>query len=176
MDIGVMGINTFAMTFCKHWISAGHKIVFADLPGQFDIFKKVSTLGLSVSVTTPDQLASLTEIIVLGVEHHNLEKSIGLMGHVSKKIVVDLVADTGTPAHQSSFVEIQKLLPDVKVVKLTSVYPHHLHQPSGNKQVIYSYSNDQLAQRMVRWSILGSGYRMVDVDNGIHEVVDKKAN
>ncbi|MEZ4972972.1 MAG: NAD(P)-binding domain-containing protein [Cyclobacteriaceae bacterium] len=176
MDIGVMGINAFAKTFCKHWIRSGHKIVFADLPGQSDIFKKVSTLGSEVSVTTPDQLASLAEIIVLAVEHHDLEKAIGLMGHVSKKIVVDLVTDPGASAQPNSFFEIQRLLPEVKVVKLTDVYPDHLHQSTDDKQVIYSYSNDQLAQRMVRWSIEGSGYHMIDVDNRNHKAAKTKVN
>jgi predicted dinucleotide-binding enzyme len=174
MDIGVFGINTFAMTFCKHWIQAGHKILYADLPGRLENYHKISKLGPGVSVTTPGQIALLAEIIVLAIDYGDLKESIKSMGPIRQKIVVDLVAATATPFHWNSFFEIQKQLPEVKVVKLTHDYP--LHHSTQSEQVIFSYCNDQLAQRMVRWSIEGSGYQMIEVNDWNQTAADRKVN
>ena len=167
MEIGVIGLNEFSKDLCKHWISRGHKILFADLHLYSGGYAFAEELGPQVSLTLPEKAAKLSEIVVLSVPMKHLETAIQSIGDVKQKIVVDLVDETKADKNSklSSFQEIKRLLPEAKVVKVTSEYPFHLFQQTPqNPETLYSYSNDHLAQRMVRWCLDGAGYKMIDLN------------
>lgn len=172
MEIGVIGTNEFVIALCKHWIGKGHKILFADLHLYSNGYALAENLGPQVTFSLPAKMARQAEIIVLGVQPQNLHAAVESLGSVKQKIIIDLITEEKTDGDEpslsfnSSFEEIQKLLPEAKVVKITPDYPHHLLHSNFSKQdTLYSYSNDQLAQRMVRLFIDGTGYKMVDLQN-----------
>jgi predicted dinucleotide-binding enzyme len=167
MEIGVIGLNDFSKDFCKHWIARGHEILFADLHLYSSGYVFAEELGPQVSHCLPEQVARQAEIIVLAVPMKDLEAAIKSLGDVKQKIVVDLVDEKqgDTSARLSSFQVIKQMLPETKVVKVTPDYPFHLTQPKSNgPETLYSYSNDHLAQRMVRWFLDGLHYKMIDLN------------
>jgi predicted dinucleotide-binding enzyme len=165
MEIGVIGLNEFSKDFCKHWIARGHKILFADLHVYSAGYSVAEELGPNVTLMLPEKVARQAEILVLSVPMKHLAAAIKALGDVKQKIVIDLVIEKQSDegAKLSSFQEIQQLLPEAKVVKVTAEYPFHLHQ-SNAPETLYFYSNDHLAQRMVRWFVDGSGYKLIDLN------------
>jgi predicted dinucleotide-binding enzyme len=167
MEIGVIGLNDFSKEFFKHWIVRGHDILFADVHLHSSEYGFAEVLGPQVSHCLPEQISRQAEIIVLAVPMKYLEAAIRSLGSVKQKIVVDLVDEKqgDTSAKLSSFQVIKQMLPEAKVVKVTPDYPFHLNQPKSNgPETLYSYSNDHLAQRMVRWFLNGSHYKMIDLN------------
>ncbi|HEU5289536.1 MAG TPA: NAD(P)-binding domain-containing protein [Cyclobacteriaceae bacterium] len=166
MEIGVIGLNEFSKRLCEHWISRGHKILFADLHLYSGGYAFAEKLGPQVSLSLPEKVARQAEIIVLSVSMKHLESVILSLGDIKQKIVVDVVEEkkSDQDLKLSSFQEIKRLLPEAKVVKVTSDYPFHLFKQDSSKQTLYVYSNDQLAQRMVRWCMDGNGYKMIDLN------------
>ena len=163
-------MNEFSKDLCKHWIARGHKILFADLHLYSGGYAFAEELGPSVTLSLPEKVARQAEIIVLAVPMKQVETAIQTLGNVKQKIVVDLVDEKHGDAKLSSFQLITRLLPEAKVVKVTSEYPFHLYSPDSNRtEILYFYSNDQLAQRMVRWFVDGSGYKMIDLN--IHTIL-----
>lgn len=168
MEIGVIGMNDYAKAFCKHWIKRGHKILFADLHLYSGGYALAEELGSNVSLTLPEKVARQAEIIVLAVPSKHLLTAIEGLDGLKQKIVVDLIIEDQESRAiypKSSYEEIQQHLPEAKVVKVTPDFPNHLYQLDAEKNTLYSYSNDQLAQRMVRWFLDGSGYNMIDLQN-----------
>jgi len=94
----------------------------------------------------------------------NLETAVAAIGDIQQKIVVDLILEQPDRAsHGSSFREIQRLLPEAKVVKITPDYPYQFSDEAV-PNILYFYSNDRLAHRMVRWVVDGAGYKMIDIN------------
>lgn len=166
MEIGVIGLNEFSKNLCKHWISRGHRILFADLHLYSGGYAFAEELGPQVTLSLPEKVARQAEIIVLSVPMKHLESAIQSLGDVKQKIVVDVVEEkkSDKDLKLSSFQEIKRLLPEAKVVKVTTEYPFHLIKPDENKETLYFYGNDHLAQRMVRWCLDGNGYKMIDLN------------
>ena len=171
MEIGVIGINEYAKQFCKHWIKRGHKILFADLDRCAPSYSSASSLGPEVTLTWPETVARNAEIIVLAVHPHWVYAAIRGLGEIRHKVILDIILDEGEgrnsdPPFSSTFKEIQKLLPEAKVVKITPDFPQNLFQPEyPSTDNLYSYSNYHLAQRMVRWFMDGSGYQIIELES-----------
>jgi predicted dinucleotide-binding enzyme len=165
MEIGVIGMNEYARNLCRHWVRNGHKIFIADLhlsPGGYAFAEE---LGQGASLDNPQKVARQAEVLVLAVPLKHLQPTLESL-HVQHKIVIDMVVETpsNAGAAENSFQMIRQALPDAKVVKVTSRYPWYLlHIDSSDAEILYSYSDDDLAQRMVRVYIDGSGYRMIDL-------------
>jgi predicted dinucleotide-binding enzyme len=167
MEIGVIGLNEFSKGLCKHWIARGHRILFADLHLYSGGYAFAEELGPQVTLSLPEKVARQAEIIVISVPLKHLETAILSLGDVKQKIVIDLVDETKADVNSrlSSFQLIKQLLPEAKIVKVTREYPFHLFKAdAGSKETLYVYGNDQLAQRMVRWSMDGNGYKMIDLN------------
>jgi predicted dinucleotide-binding enzyme len=165
MEIGIIGLNEISEAFCKHWLKRGHQIFYGDLSLYSAQYVQAEKLGSKVTLVLPEKLVSLSEVIVLAVAHNRLHDAIGSLGEVKQKIIIDLTDEpTGQRMYKSSFEEIKRLLPETKVVRVTNTYPHHLQlKKVDHGKPLYSYSNDNLAQRMVRWFVDGSGYKMIDL-------------
>lgn len=165
MEIGVIGINDFTEACCKHWIKNGHSILFADLYSYARSYEAAEKLGSEVTLTWPGKVARQAEIIVLAVPLHNLYAAINGLGEVKHKIILDLVVEG--ECHNStlsSFEEIQNLLPESKVVKISADFPHRFYLPEPpSPETFYSYSNDHVAQRLIRWFMEGSGLKIIDL-------------
>ena len=168
MEIGVIGMNEFAKTLCNHWIRRGHKILFADLNLYSNGYTIAEKLGNQVSLTLPEKVGRQAEVIVLAVPMKTLPLAARALGSVQHKIVIDLIKEEkeGLDGDRrwSSFLEIQNLLPGAKIVKVTPEYPVHLYKQESSDSTLYFYSNDHLAQRMVRWFVDGSGFKMIDLN------------
>jgi predicted dinucleotide-binding enzyme len=163
MEIGVIGMNEFAGTLCKHWISRGHRILFADLNLYSKGYSIAEKLGKQVSLTLPEKVGRQAEVIVLAVTMKTLPLAARALGPIQHKIVIDLIKEEIDQEYKlSSFQEIQNLLPGAKIVKVTPDYPIH-YKPDPSDSILYFYSNDHLAQRMVRWFVDGSGFRLIDL-------------
>ena len=166
MEIGVIGLNQNAYMLCKHWLKGGHKIFFADLHLYSKNYAIAESLGPNVTLSPPDRAARKSEFIVLAVASRKIATAVRQLGDIQQKIVVDLVNEDYRQPNESTFNQIQLALPEAKVVKLTNDYPLNILYPkSEGSKVLYSYSNDRLAQRLVNWSIAGSGYKMIDLEN-----------
>lgn len=166
MEIGVIGLNQNAYMLCKHWLKGGHKIFFADLHLYSKNYAIAESLGPNVTLSPPDRAARKSEFIVLAVTSRKIAIALEQLGDVQQKIVVDLVQEDNQQTSESTYHRIQLALPEAKVVKLTNDYPLNLlHPNSESTRVLYSYSNDSLAQRLVNWSIAGSGYKTIDLKN-----------
>lgn len=163
MEIGVIGINTYARKLCRHWIRKGHKILFADLNLYSENDANVEGLGPKVVPALPDRVVREAEIIVIAVAAAKLKSTLALLD-IQQKIVVDFVIEDRENDFESSFDLIQSTLTQAKVVKVTPVYPYHLLNAFEETDTLYSYSQDHLAQRMIHWSIDGSGYTMHGLD------------
>lgn len=166
MEIGVIGLNDFSKTLCQHWIKKGHQILFADLHHYSHGYAIAESLGHQVSLVLPEKVGREAEVIVLSVSMKNLSSAVKALGNVEQKIVVDLIVEEqeGSNPRLSSFQEIQHLLPAAKVVKVTPHYPFHLYTPDPTAHTLYCYGNDHLAQRMVKWFVDGSGFKMIDLN------------
>jgi predicted dinucleotide-binding enzyme len=168
MEIGVIGMNEFAKTLCNHWINRGHKILFADLNLYSKSYTIAEKLGKQVSLTLPEKVGRQAEVIVLAVPMKTLPLAARALGGIQHKIVIDLIKEEKERRDGdrpwSSFQEIQNLLPGAKIVKITPEYPVHLYNQASSDSTLYFYSNDQLAQRMVRWFVDGSGFKMIDLN------------
>jgi predicted dinucleotide-binding enzyme len=166
MEIGVIGLNEFSKDLCRHWIARGHRILFADLHLYSGGYAFAEELGPHVTLSLPEKVARQAEIIVLSVPLKHVVTALQSLGNVKQKIVIDLVDEKHSdPAKLSSFQLIKQLLPEAKVVKVTTEYPFHLFKADeSGKETLYVYGNDQLAQRMVRWCMDGNGYKMIDLN------------
>lgn len=166
MEIGVIGLNDFSKTLCQHWIKKGHQILYGDLHHYSQGYAIAESLGNQVSLVLPEKVGREAEVIVLSVSRKCLASAITALGQVEQKIVVDLITEEhgGNEPTLSSFQEIQHLLPSAKVVKVTPHYPFHLYQPDPTARTLYFYGNDHLAQRMVKWFVDGSGFKMIDLN------------
>jgi predicted dinucleotide-binding enzyme len=167
MEIGVIGINDFTEACCKHWIKNGHSILFADLYSYARSYEAAEKLGPEIKLTWPEKVARQAEVIVLAVPQRNLYAAINGLGEVKHKIIVDLIEeaeDKRPHSFTSTFDEIQNLLPESKVVKITPDFPNHLYFPEPlAPETFFSYSNDYVAQRFVRWFMDGSGFKIIDL-------------
>lgn len=165
MEIGVIGINDFTEACCKHWIKNGHSLLFADLYSYARSYEAAEKLGPEVKLTWPEKVARQAEVIVLAVHPHNLYAAIKGLGEVKHKIILDLVVEArGCHTALSSFEEIQNLLPESKVVKISADFPHRFYLPEPpSPETFYSYSNDHVAQRLIRWFMEGSGLKIIDL-------------
>lgn len=166
MEIGVIGINQFAKALCRHWITQGHNILFADLNIYAKSYAMAEAMGVNVRLSLPEKAASECEVLVVAVAREKLALTIPAIGKVSQKIVIDLVMDNNENDLRapSSFRVLRDSFPDAKIVKLTSLYPLHVVHPDAlNANVLYSYTNDQLAQRMVRKCVEGSEFKLIDL-------------
>jgi predicted dinucleotide-binding enzyme len=168
MEIGVIGLNEYTRNLCRYWIKRGHSLVFADLHFTAGSYAFVESLGPQASLGLPEKVVLKSEVVVMSVPVKHLESTLDALD-VRHKIVIDLVIDehlspTDSGNTITSFKLISERLPDAKVVKVTPKYPYYLfHIDSSDADTLYSYSNDDLAQRMVRLFIDGSGYKVIDL-------------
>jgi predicted dinucleotide-binding enzyme len=169
MEIGVIGMNELAVAFCRHWLKKGHRILYSDLHSYSSGYQTAEQLGEGVSLVLPAKAAREAEVIVLAIAQKNLPALAETIGDVQQKIVIDLIADESEQAqgttHKRSFDEIQALLPEAKVVKITSRYPAHLFDERKSANTFFTYGNDTLAQRLVHWFTDGLGYKMIDLQH-----------
>lgn len=169
MEIGVIGMNEYAETFCTHWLAKGHTILYADLAPYSKGYAVAEALSPRVVLSLPEKVARQAEVIVLAVPFKKLQCAIDALGPIKQKIVVDLIVEepiTAASQGRSSFEQIEQLLPEAKVVKVTPDYPYHLIQLGlAAGDTLYSYSSDHVAQRMVKWFVDGTSYKVVDLPN-----------
>lgn len=164
MEIGLLGINGLSQTLCRHWVNKGHRILFSDLNVYSEGYRFAETLGQSASLVLPEFVSRHAEVIVLSVSLKDIDAAVDALGNVSQKIVLDMVSEGAPDSIQhSTFHHLKKKLPGAKVVKITPHFPFHLFSSDSNN-TLYSYSNDHLAQRMVKWFVDGTGYKMVDLN------------
>jgi predicted dinucleotide-binding enzyme len=160
MEIGVIGINEFTKAFCNHWIKKGHQIYYADLNPYSVGYATAEELGPSVILALPSNVAKRAEIIVIAVPQKNLLAIAEAMGDVQEKIIIDLIEDDSEQGFRkeakSSFDEIKELFPKAKVVKITSQFPR-------TTNTLFTYSNDRVAQRLVRWVTEGLNIKLIDL-------------
>lgn len=173
MEIGVIGMNEYAETFCTHWLEKGHTILYADMTLYSKGYALAESLSPKVVLSLPEKVARQAEVIVLAVPFAKLQCAIDALGPVKQKIIVDLIIEepqnlTSASSCKSSFEQIEQLLPEAKVVKVTPDYPYHLIQLGlAAGDTLYSYSNDHVAQRMVKWFVDGTPYKVVDLPNAL---------
>ncbi len=165
MEIGVIGINEFAKEFCQHWIGQGHKILLAGLYAESFVLAKM--IAPEVTPVLPEQIGRQAEIIVLAVQPHHLQIALEKLGEVEKKIIIDLILEKPIdgkafyPVAEGTFVTIQSLLPEAIVVKIIPEYP----DPLSLSEMLYAYTHDHLAQRLIRWLMEGSGYQIIHLQH-----------
>lgn len=177
MEIGVFGINGYAASLCRHWISQGHSVLFADHLLSAEVLNLSQESGPQISFAAPSKVVQCAEIIVLAIPFQNLRETLEGLA-IRQKVVIDLIIEqrdgtSGTSGAEGSFEQIQHLLPEAIVVKVTPEFPHHIFKlKSSATEGLYSYSNDQLAQRMVSWFLKGSGYEVIDLkhDNPLKHI------
>ena len=169
MEIGVIGMNEYAQTFCTHWLAKGHTILYADMTLYSKGYAQAESLSPKVVLSLPEKVARQAEVIVLAVPYAKLQCAVDALGPIKQKIVVDLIIEeaphaNSSQSYKSSFERIEHLLPEAKVVKVTPDYPYHLIQLGlAAGDTLYSYSNDHVAQRMVKWFVDGIGYKVIDL-------------
>jgi hypothetical protein len=166
MNIGIIGTGRIGTGLAKHWIKAGHSVMFGSRePGKAQAV--AAELGSGAQGGTQEAAAAFGEVVVLAVPWNAAEavaRSLPLDG----KILIDCANDL-SPSRAASSVgtaqEVAGWARGARVVKaFNTVFFQILHaeQTSGERGTVVIVGDDADAKRVVGGLIRDTGFEPLD--------------
>jgi predicted dinucleotide-binding enzyme len=176
MKIAILGSGPAGQTLGKGFIKLGHEVVIGTRdPAKLNDWK--TEAGTKASVETPGEATSQGKIIIISVLGSAAESAILNAGieNFANKIVIDasdpLDFSSGNPGlfvgtTDSLGEQIQRLLPDAKVVKaFNTVLADVMINPalSGGEPDMFIAGNDEKAKLIVTKLLEDFGWSVIDM-------------
>ncbi|HCF30605.1 MAG TPA: NADP oxidoreductase [Cyanobacteria bacterium UBA11049] len=179
MKIGIVNAGNIGRALAKPWHRAGHQLLLAKdgNPTKLDEFVQVVDGALR---GTPRQAADFGEVVLFSVYWPRLDATLTEVGDLAGKIVIDTmnplnVNDRFEHYHDLEFMqssstseELQKRLPDARIVKAFSTLPaqmlnadqwsHNLVTPT-----VFVAGDDPSAKNVVFQLVQDAGFQPLDV-------------
>ena len=179
MKIGIVHAGNVGRTLAKPWHDAGHKILLAKQGNQAKLYDFMQCAS-GIVRGTPQQAADFGEVVLFSVYWPNLDKVLAEVGDLAGKIVIDTMNPVNVNEqfdhyHDLEFMqssstseELQKRLPNARVVKAFSTFPAPVldaSQWSNNpvKPHILIASDDSSAKEVVFQLVHDASFQPLDV-------------
>jgi NADPH-dependent F420 reductase len=173
MKIGIIGSGNMGGSLAKLWAAKGHKVLITSTtPEQTALVAK--SIGENVTTGSTADAVSYGDVVVFAFPYESLNDVISKGGSFKNKIVIDLINPL-TPDIKglllgfstSASEEIERLIPDAKVVKAFNTISAPVIK-SGNIKFkgvapdVYYCGNDQESKAVAKKLIQDIGFEAVD--------------
>jgi predicted dinucleotide-binding enzyme len=180
MKVGIIGSGEVGQTLGHGFLSEGHQVMLGTRnKAKAEVVQWVKENPTGKSGTF-DEAADFGELLVLAVKGVKAKEAIQLAGtgHFKGKTVIDATNPTAevpptngvlhffTTLEESLMEQLQKLLPDAKLVKaFNSVGNSFMYQPkfSGGQPTMFICGNDDAAKNTVRNLLTSFGWETEDM-------------
>ena len=180
MKVGIIGSGEVGQTLGHGFLSEGHQVMLGTRnKAKAEVVQWVKENPTGKSGTF-DEAADFGELLVLAVKGVKAKEAIQLAGtgHFKGKTVIDVTNPTAevpptngvlhffTTLEESLMEQLQKLLPDAKLVKaFNSVGNSFMYQPkfSGGQPTMFICGNDDGAKNTVRNLLTSFGWETEDM-------------
>ena len=175
MTIGFLGAGRMAKTLSRLFLRAGHDVVLTNSRGPDSLRELVAELGAGASATSPRELPSRADVIVLAVPWLHVPDALRSLGNVSGRIIIDTTNNRTGPRPQDlvdlggrgSSEIVASLVPSARLVKAFNHQPipalAALSQP-GAPRALFVAGDDAAAKARVAQLIREIGG--VPIDTG----------
>jgi len=171
MEIGIIGAGHMGTAFAKRLTLAGHRVrITAKHPEHAE--RAARAAGGHARPVRPEEVARDADIVILATHYDDSVGALRSVGDVAGKPIVE-ISNPVNPEMSglelgfttSAAEEIQKAVPDAKVVKaFNTIFARILGEtlPSGVHPQVFYCGDDAEAKRTVRAIIDGAGFAPVD--------------
>lgn len=168
-NITIIGSGNMGSALARHLSAAGHKVVF----GSRDVTKATGKVAGVPALPVAEAVRS-AEVVFLAVPYGEVAELAAALGGLKGKVVVDLTNPLTpdymglTLGHTTSAAEqIQRLLPDAKVVKgFNTIFAQLLAAgpvlPRGEKVTVFLAADDAGAKTTVGDLAAAMGFGVLD--------------
>ena len=172
MQISIIGTGNIGTALGSRWCEMGHKIIFGSRKSGNEGVKNLIKQCKDVTITSQENAALKSEIIVLAVPWSGVEQTLKNLGPVDGKIIIDCT----NPLQQDlSLINIKggvsggeyiaSLVPDARVVKAfnTTGAANMLNPEFGIEQAtMFICGNDMNAKKTVKLLAVELGFEVID--------------
>ncbi|TCC40995.1 NADPH-dependent F420 reductase [Kribbella speibonae] len=178
MHIGVVNAGNIGRALARAWLAAGHDVMVAKDGGQekLDAFMEQNPRAVR---GTPAEAAEFGEVVLFSVYWPRLDAVLQAVGPLAGKVVIDTMNplqvngdfehsyDAYFMARSSTSEELQRRLPDVRVVKAFNTMPSTLldarrwPEPKSVPPVFLA-GDDSSAKAQVRTLAQDAGFTALD--------------
>lgn len=173
MKIGIIGSGNMGGALAKLWADKSHSILITSTsPEQTEAVAK--SIGKNVVTGSTADAVSYGDVVVFAFPYESLSDVIGKGGSFKNKIIIDLINPL-TPDVKGLLIgfttsageEIEKLIPDAKIVKAFNTISAAVIK-SGNIKFngiasdVYFCGNDENSKLIVKKLIQDIGFEAVD--------------
>jgi NADPH-dependent F420 reductase len=173
MKIGIIGSGNMGGALAKLWADKGHNILITSTsPEQTEAVAE--SIGKNVATGSTAEAVSYGDVVVFAFPYESLSDVISKGGSFKDKTVIDLINPL-TPDIKGLLIgfttsaaeEIEKLIPDAKIVKAFNTISAPVIK-SGNIKFngtvpdVYFCGNDKAAKAVVESLIQDIGFEAVD--------------
>ncbi|MFD2042687.1 NAD(P)-binding domain-containing protein [Flavobacterium artemisiae] len=156
--IGIIGVGSFTLDFAQRSADFGYKVLISATDCNHRIKNTAEKIGENVKISTIQETAALSDIIVLFLPKERLKEIITEMPDLSNKIIIhhNYLISSGIPISKDFYKNtaaqtLASLLPNSHIIKVYS-----LLESSGNssknkndaKTLYYTTNNLQAGERV----------------------------
>ncbi len=179
MRIGVVNAGNIGRALAQAWLAAGHEVMVAKDAGQAKLEAFLEQNPRAVR-GTPAEAAAFGEVVLFSVYWPRLDAVLDAVGPVDGKVVIDTMNplrvssdfehsyDAAFMARSSTSEELQRQLPDARVVKAFNTMASNLLAApqrsfaSGTLPSVLLAGDDPTAKDQVRTLAADAGFTALD--------------
>ncbi len=179
MKIGVINAGNIGSRLAKAWVQAGHQVIVSKDGDRAKLQPLIAELGEKVLVGELEEAAQFGDVLLFSVFWPRFEQVLSRLGSLEGKILIDTmnplkVNEAYEHFHDLEFMrfnstseELQRRVPNARVVKAFSTIPAHLLDKDGWKgsqmlPSIFFAGDDQQAKQVVAQLIQDTGFPGID--------------
>lgn len=155
--IGIIGVGTFTLDFAQRSADFGHKVLISATDCNHRIKNTAEKIGENVKISTIQETAALSDIIVIFVPKEKLTKIINELPNISNKIIIhhNYLISSGTLISKDFYKNtasqtLASLLPHsyiIKVYSLLETSANNSTNKNESKTLYYTANNLQAGER-----------------------------
>lgn len=155
--IGIIGVGTFTLDFAQRSADFGHKVLISATDCNHRIKNTAEKIGKNVKISTIQETAAQSDIIVIFVPKEKLTKIINELPDLSNKIIIhhNYLISSGTSLSKDFYKNtaaqtLASLLPHSHIIKVYSLLESSNNSKKHNesKTLYYTTNNLQAGERV----------------------------
>ena len=179
MKIGVINAGNIGSRLAKAWVQAGHEVMVSKDGDRTKLQPLLAQLGDKALVGELEEAAQFSDILLFSVYWLRLDQVLNRLGSLEGKILIDTmnplkVNEAFEHSHDLDFMqssstseELQRRVPNAKIVKAFSTIPFHLldkdaWQGSQMLPAVFFAGDDIEAKQVVAQLIHDAGFPSID--------------
>lgn len=179
MKIGIINAGNIGGRLAKAWVQAGHEVMVSKDGDRAKLQSLLAQLGDKALVGELEEAAQFSHVLLFSVYWLRLEQVLNRLGSLEGKILIDTmnplkVNEAFEHSHDLDFMqssstseELQRRVPNAKVVKAFSTIPAHLLDKDAWKDsqmlpAVFFAGDDTEAKQVVAQLIQDAGFLNID--------------